>query len=287
MHFKTYKTILSPKNHLNLYRGCTHGCIYCDSRSDCYQFDHVFEDIQVKSDALLILENELRKKRKPAMIGTGAMTDPYMPIEKKLQLTHGALELIKKYGFGVSILTKSNQILADIDLLEEINQQTKAVIQITLTTFNEELCKKLEPNVSGTKDRIEVLKEAQKRYIPTVVWLGPILPFINDSMENLVALLAACIEVNVKGIVCFGFGVTMRSGNREYFYQMLDRLFPGMKDKYRGAFGEQYVCNSPHHQKLMTYFIETCQNAGILWRTEEVFDYLQQFETKDEQLSLF
>ena len=287
MHYKEYKTILSAKNGLNLFRGCTHGCIYCDSRSECYQINHNFEDIEVKANALEIFERELQRRRTPCMIGTGAMTDPYIQLEPRLKITRGALELIDKYEFGVAIQTKSSRILRDLDLLKSINQKTKAVVEMTLTTYDEKLCKILEPHVSTTKERFETLLKFKEASVPTVVWLSPILPFINDSEENLRGILDYCIQAGVKGILCFGFGVTMRAGNREYFYQQLDRHFPGMKKKYIYAFGENYVCNSPNNDQLMEIFIETCQKHGILWKTDEVFGYLHEFEDKREQLSLF
>ncbi|WP_137664609.1 SPL family radical SAM protein [Enterococcus hulanensis] len=287
MHYKEYKTILSAKNGLNLFRGCTHGCIYCDSRSECYQINHKFEDIEVKANALEIFERELQRRRNPCMIGTGAMTDPYIQLEPRLKITRGALELIDKYEFGVAIQTKSSRILRDLDLLKSINQKTKAVVEMTLTTYDEELCKILEPHVSTTKERFETLLKFKEAGVPTVVWLSPILPFINDSEENLRGILDYCIQAGVKGILCFGFGVTMRAGNREYFYQQLDRHFPGVKKKYIYSFGENYVCNSPNNDQLMEIFIETCQKHGILWKMDEVFGYLHEFEDKREQLSLF
>lgn len=233
MHFKEVKGILSPKNGMNLYRGCTHGCIYCDSRSDCYQMDHDFEDIEVKSNAPTLLEDALRRKRKPCMIGTGAMCDPYLPLERELKLTRACLELIRDYGFGVSVLTKSNLILRDLDLLDEINQKAKCVVQMTLTTYDEQLCKQLEPAVCTTKERFEVLNILKARGIPTVVWLCPILPFLNDTEENLRGILSYCKDADVYGIINFGFGVTLRSGDREYFYRKLDELFPGLKQQYQ------------------------------------------------------
>ena len=291
MHYKRYKTILSPKNGLNLYRGCTHGCIYCDSRSACYQMDHAFEDIQVKEDAIAILREQLVKKRRPCMISTGAMTDPYLHLEEKLRLTRQSLELVEELGFGVALLTKSDRVLQDLDLLQRINEKTKAVVQITLTTMDDALCRKIEPRVSVTSQRLQVLAECQKRKIPTVVWLGPLLPFLTDSEENVEALLAACHKVGVKGIVNLGFGVTMREGNREYFYRQLDRLFPGMKERYIRVFGNRYECTSPANQKLMDLYHRRCEAYGILHHNHEVFAYLQEFEVKGEaeaeQLSLF
>lgn len=287
MHYKRYKTVLSPKNNMNLFRGCTHGCIYCDSRSKCYQMDHDFEDIEIKEDALQILEDQLRRKRRPAMVGTGAMTDPYLHYEEKLEITKGSLELIEKYGFGVAILTKSDRILRDIPLLQRINQQTKAVVQVTLTTFDNELCRKLEPRVSLTSERVKILQACQQAGIPTVVWLSPILPFINDTVENLMGILEICKATNVVGIVCFGFGMTLREGNREYFYQQLDRHFPGMKQRYQRAFGDQYVCNSPNNQALMKIFREFCNKHKIMSNPDEVFAYMHRFESREEQLTLF
>lgn len=226
------KGILSAKNGMNVYRVCTHGCIYCDARSLCYHTPIPFEDIEAKINAPELLEKALISKRKKCMIGTGSMCDPYMPIEKDLQLTRKTLELIEKYGFGVAIQTKSDLILRDIDLLQKINNKTKAVVQITLTTANDNLCKIIEPKVCPTSRRVEVLRECQKRRIPTVVWICPILPYINDSLENLHTLLNYCKETDVKGIINFGMGLTLREGNREYFYAQLDKHFPGLKETY-------------------------------------------------------
>ena len=287
MHYADYKSILSSQNGINLYRGCTHGCIYCDSRSDVYQMNHRFEDIEIKRNAIQILEQELRRKRKPCMIGTGAMSDPYLHIEDDLKLTRQSLELIDKYGFGLAIQTKSAKILRDLDLLNSINQHSKCVVQMTLTTFDDDLCRILEPNVSTTKERIHALNVLHDNNIPTVVWLCPILPFINDTEENLLNILNACIQANVKGIICFGFGVTLRNGNREYFYKQLDRHFPGMKKKYIQTFGNSYVCNSPNQERLMQIFTDVCTANNILHKPDNVFSYLRQYESKTVQLSLF
>jgi len=277
MHYADYKTILSPKNGMNVYRGCTHGCIYCDSRSKCYQMNHDFEDIGVKRNAAEILESQLARKRKPCMIGTGAMCDPYIPLEEELQVTRKCLKVIEKYGFGLAILTKSARILRDMDVLKAINAKAKCVVQVTLTTFDEALCKIIEPNVTGTQGRFEVLKAMRDAGIPTVVWLGPILPFINDTEENLRGLLEYCVSAGVRSILCFGFGVTMREGNREHFYKQLDKHFPGMKQRYIKSFGNSYHCASPNNAKLMDALKETCRKRGILCGTDDVFSYLNQF----------
>ena len=287
MHYADYKTILSPQNGMNLYRGCTHGCIYCDSRSKCYQFDHDFEDIEVKRDAVKILEQQLRKKRQPCMIGTGSMCDPYIPLETELQITRQSIEVIERYGFGLAILTKSARLLRDLDLLKRINEKSKCVVQTTLTTFDEALCKTIEPHVSSTRERFEMLLRLKEEGIPTVVWLCPILPFINDTEENLLGLLDYCARAGVKGILNFGFGVTLREGDREYFYDALDRDFPGVKQKYIKTFGNAYSCNSPNNAALMAIFRRECKKNGILDQPDDVFRYLWTFESKQQQISLF
>lgn len=289
MHYAEVKGILSAQNGMNLYRGCSHGCIYCDSRSKCYHMEHDFEDIEVKSNALELLETALKRKRKKCMIGTGAMTDPYIPLEMNLEYMRKALELIYKYGFGVTVITKSNRILRDIDLLTKINEKTKCVVQMTLTTLDERLCRKIEPYVSSTAERFEVLKKFRDAGIPTVVWLTPILPFINDTEENLLGLLKMCIEAEVYGIICFGMGLTLRDGNREYFYRQLDSLFPGLKEKYISSYGNQYAVTSPHNRTLMKLFHQVCEENGIVHDNEQIFQYLQQFEEKNpvQQMSLW
>jgi len=280
---------LSADNGINLYRGCTHGCIYCDSRSKCYQMNHAFEDIEVKENALELLEKALRSKKKRCMIGTGAMTDPYLPLEEKLQLTRGALELIERHGFGVAIQTKSDRILRDLDLLAKINEKSKAVVQMTLTTYDDALCRILEPNVCITSARVAALKAFRDAGIPTVVWLCPILPFINDTRENIEGILQSCIDAGVKGILCFNMGLTLREGNREYFYTQLDRHFPGLKEQYIREFGSRYECNSPRNMELMRLYHKTCEKAGLMHDIPGIFTYLHTFEAKENhpQMSFF
>ena len=288
MQFIKAKGILSSQNGMNIYRGCTHGCIYCDSRSLCYHTPIPFENIEVKENACELLENALKAKRKKCMIGTGSMSDPYMHCEKDIKLTRRCLEVIEKYGFGVTVLTKSNLILRDIDILERINKKAKAVVQITLTTFDDKLCKILEPNVCVTSERVKVLKECLVRQIPTVVWLDPFLPYINDNFENLCSLLNICAEVNVKGIICFGIGLTLREGNREYFYKALDKNFPNLKQKYIEDFGNSYEVTSPNNKELMNYFYSFCRERKIICSINDVFSYLHEFPKMDDgQLELF
>lgn len=289
MHYTQAKGILSNGNGMNLYRGCSHGCIYCDSRSKCYHIEHDFEDIEVKANAIELLEDVLKRKRKKCMIGTGAMTDPYIPLEYRLGLTRKALELINSYGFGICLQTKSDRVLRDIDLLREINEKTKAVVQMTLTTADENLCKKLEPKVCDTKKRATALKRLNEAGIPTVVWLDPILPFINDTKENVSEILEMCAESGVGGIICFGMGLTLREGNREYFYGKLDENFPGLKEEYIKIYGNSYEVSSPNNSELMRMFHRKCEKYGIMHNNEEIFRYLYRFEDKreGEQLSFF
>lgn len=287
MHFVQAKGILSKNNGMNIYRGCSHGCIYCDSRSKCYGFTHAFEDIEVKENAPELLEKALRSKRQKCMIGTGAMCDSYLHIEETLGLTRKCLELIDRYEYGVAIQTKSNRILRDLDLLQSINEKAKAVVQMTLTTYDEELCKKIEPNVSTTRQRFEVLMECKKRGIPTLVWMTPILPFINDTAENIRGLLEYCLQAEVKGIMFWGMGVTLRDGDREYFYHALDQKFPGLRQKYIHTYGNAYELPSPHPEKLTQMIWNTCREHGIMCMPEKCFSYLHQYPEKYVQQSLF
>ncbi|NLM97622.1 MAG: radical SAM protein [Halanaerobiaceae bacterium] len=289
MHEVIVKGILSANNGMNIYRGCTHGCIYCDSRSKCYQMNHDFEDIEVKVNAPELLEKSLSKKRKKCMISTGSMSDPYIPLEKELQYTRKCLEIIYKYSFGLAIQTKSDLILRDLDLLKGINERSKCVVQITMTTYDESLCKKIEPDVSTTRERFDVLKLMRDNGIPTVVWLSPILPFINDNEENIKGILDYCIEAEVKAILCFGMGMTLRAGNREYFYQKLDDLFPGLKERYIRKYADAYHVVSPRNKELMNIITVICKRNRILLGIDNVFEYIREFKARDEyeQLRLF
>ena len=289
MHFVKVKGILSSKNGMNLFRGCTHGCIYCDSRSKCYQMNHSFEDIEVKENSVELLEDRLKRKRKKCMIGMGSMTDPYINEELKLNYTRQAIEIINKYGFGLTLITKSSNIIRDLDLLKEINSKIKCVVQMTLTTYDERLCRIIEPNVSTTKERVETLIKLREAGIPTVVWMTPILPYINDTKENVIGILNYCKEAKVKRILCFGMGLTLREGNREYFYSKLDKYFPYLKDRYIREFGNSYVINSKNNYRLMKIFRDFCENEKIMHDYNKIFSYLNTFEEKEisKQLSIF
>ena len=287
MHFTDARGILSAQNGMNIYRGCTHGCIYCDSRSRCYGFTHDFEDIEVKQNAPLLLERALASKRKKCMVGTGAMCDPYMQCEEELQLTRKCLEIIDRYEFGLAVQTKSNRILRDLDLLRSINKKAKCVVQVTLTTYDEDLCKIIEPNVCTTKERAEVLNILRENGIPSIVWLSPILPFINDTKENIEGIMDICIKAKVYGIICFGMGLTLRDGNREYFYAALDRHFPGLRQKYHKRYGYSYVIASDNNKELMQIFRKRCRENGIVCNVDDCFKYLHDLPEKYKQLELF
>lgn len=288
MHEVNVKGILSAKNGMNIYRGCLHGCIYCDSRSLCYQMKHKFEDVEVKANAVELLENALRRKRNKCMIGTGAMSDPYMPIEEKLGNMRKCLEVIERYGFGVTMITKSTKVLRDLDLLKKINEKSKCVVQMTLTTYDEDLCRIVEPNVETTYERFRALEILRDNGIPTVVWLCPILPFINDTEENIRGILDYCVRAKVKGIINFDMGVTLRDGNREYFYKKLDEHFPGLKEKYIRMYGNSYQLLSPNSRQLNMIYKSECIKNGIMCDVNECFEYLNKYEDKygGEQISL-
>lgn len=286
MHFVRAKGIFTSDYGINIYRGCTHGCIYCDSRSEVYQMNHKFEDIEVKENAPELLKRELIR-RKPFMIGTGAMTDPYIPLEKRLKNVRKCLDLIYRYGFGFACLTKSDLVLRDIDLLKKINEKTKAVVQITITTADDDLSRIIEPHVCPTSRRIEVLKKLRDNGIPTVVWLCPILPYINDTEENINQILDACIENEVRGVLNLGMGLSLREGNREYFYQKLDEKFPGLKERYIEEFGDSYFIHSSDNRRLRAILKRRCNEHGILHKQDEIFEYMHSFPEKSVQTTLF
>lgn len=290
MHFADVKGILTGRDGqygMNIYRGCTHGCIYCDSRSRCYQFTHPFEDIEVKQNAPQLLEAALKSKRKKCMIATGSMSDPYMHCEEQLRLTRRCLELIIKYGFGAAVQTKSDRILQDIDLLDAINRESKCVVQMTLTAHDDALCRIIEPHVCSTGRRIEVLEEMRRRGIPVIVWMTPLLPFIDDTRQNVTAILNACVQTGVKGIICFGMGLTLREGSREYYYAALDWHFPGMKEAYIQRYQNAYEIPSPDAAGLMKLFRMFCEEHGIMYQPKECFAFIRQFPEKYRQISLF
>ena len=289
MHYVNAKSILSKNNGMNLYRGCTHGCIYCDSRSNVYNMQHDFEDIEVKENSLELLKKALQKKKEKCMIGTGSMTDPYIPLESQLQYVRKSLELIHRYGHGFTCITKSDLVLKDLDILKKINDKSKAVIQMTLTCMDDEISKKIEPNVCPTSRRLEVLETFKNEKIPTIVWLCPILPYITDTEENISSIIDASVEAGVKGIICFDMGMTLRDGNREYYYKKLDEHFPELKEVYKNKYGNSYGIPSPKNKELMKMFYKKTSEHKIMNKPDEIFGYLHDFpkKRKSRQTTLF
>ena len=247
---------------------------------------HDFSDVAVKENAAELLDDALSRKRRKCMIGFGSMSDPYIPDERELCLTRRCLEVISRRGFGVSLITKSDLVLRDLDILKEINQKTKAVVSMTLTTADDSLCKKVEPNVCPTSRRAEVLYELRDAGIPTIVWLCPILPYINDSVENLEGILSICRAAKVSGVLCFGFGMTLRDGNREYYYQKLDELFPGLSSRYAAEFGQNYSVPSPNSEELESVFSTFCKAEKIERDADKIFSFMSEIK-RDKQTTLF
>ncbi|RAP48193.1 MAG: radical SAM protein [Methanosphaera sp. rholeuAM6] len=284
MHYVQAKSILSKNNSMNLYRGCSHGCIYCDSRSNVYNMQHEFEDIEVKQNSLELLRKALQNKKEKCVIGTGSMTDPYIPQERKLRYLRRSLELISQYGHGFTCITKSDMVLRDIDLFEKINSNAKAVVQMTLTCLDDEVSKIIEPNICTTNRRIEVLETLHDAGIPTVVWLCPILPYITDSPENIGGIIDRCADVGVNGIVCFDMGMTLRDGNREHYYDNLDKHFPGLREVYQEKYGTRYSIPCPKRNELMKLFNRKTREYGLLNKPEEIFSYIGKIPSKKKSV---
>lgn len=288
------KTIISVKKdrswfgteyNMNLYKGCCHGCIYCDSRSDCYQISE-FDTVRAKENALVILQNELCHKTKTGVIGTGAMSDPYNPFEKSYELTRQALELIHTYHFGIAIATKSDLITRDIDLLTKIKAHSPVIAKITITAYEDKLSQKLEPGVNVSSKRFEAIRQLTQAGIFTGILMMPLLPYLTDTPENVLAIIRQAKECNARFIYPL-FGLTLRNGQREYFYQKLEELFPGqrLQEKYIHRYSPSYACHSPRERELQALFTSECTRLGILYRMDEIIKaYRSGYEY--EQISL-
>ncbi len=295
MEFIKAKTILTKAKdgsewygvdyNMNLYRGCSHGCIYCDSRSDCYHIDN-FDIIKGKENMLHILENELSKKRLKGVVGIGAMSDTYNPMEIKYQQTRGALQLISKYGFGVSIDTKSDLILRDIDLLKEINSKNNVIIKFTITTPDDNLSKRIEPNVCVSSKRLEAIKILNDNGIFTGIMMNPVLPFITDKEEDIKKLVELASRSGAKFIHTY-MGMTLRENQRAYYFDKLDEKFPGLKEKYIKTYGDKYNCLTPNYKQLYKAFTAECDKYGILYKMKDIMRAYKKDSTNDEQISLF
>lgn len=294
MNFVPAKTIVSGyaennmwfgcNYNMNIYKGCCHGCIYCDSRSECYGVEN-FDEVRAKDNALELIERELKAKRRKGVIGTGAMSDPYNPFEKEHRLTRGALELINRYGFGVAIATKSDLIFRDIDILKEISTHSPVLVKITITCADHDLCKKIEPRVALSSRRFETIRKLSDAGINAGVLLMPVLPFIEDNEENISRIIELAHDAGARFIYP-AFGVTLRQNQRDWFFAKLDELFPNAKEKYIESFGSSYECRSPNSKKLWTMFQQKCDEAGIVYKMNDIISaYKKGYET--EQLSLF
>lgn len=293
MEFVEAKTILTKvKNgsswygvdfNMNLYRGCSHGCIYCDSRSNCYRIED-FDRVRGKKDALLILERELSKSKQTGVVGIGAMSDTYNPLEKKYEITRGALKLIKKYGYGVSIDTKSDLVLRDIDILKEINETNNVIVKITITTPHDDLAKKIEPFAPVSSLRFKAIKELTDAGIFAGIMMNPVLPFVTDNEEDIKRLVYLAHESGAKFIHTY-MGMTLRDNQRDYYLERIDKLFPGMMTKYFKTYQDRYDCTVLSAKHLYEVFKGECKKYGILYNMKDIIKAYKM--KKDEQISLF
>ncbi|MEW9124768.1 MAG: radical SAM protein [Thermotaleaceae bacterium] len=270
--------------NMNIYKGCSHGCIYCDSRSECYGI-YDFDRVRAKENALQIIRDELRKKVKTGVIGTGAMSDPYNPFEKKMLLTRHALELVNAFEFGVAIATKSDLITRDVDVLTDIKRHSPLIVKMTVTTWEDKLCKIIEPNVALTKERFAALKCLSDKEIFSGILLMPVLPFIEDSQDNVLKIVRLARE-NGARFIYPAFGVTLRQNQRVHYYQKLDEHFPGIKDKYIKKYGSSYRCASPRARELWSLFQSECDRLGLLYKMQDIIKAYK-MGYKDRQLSFF
>jgi len=270
--------------NMNIYRGCSHGCIYCDSRSLCYQVEN-FDTVRAKNDALRIIRNDLLKKRARGVVGTGAMSDPYNPFEKAEKLTRNALELLNAYRFGAAITTKSQLVCRDISILQDIQVHSPVIVKMTITTSDDTLCKLIEPNVALSSERFAAVKELSANGIYTGILMMPLLPFIEDTEENIVSIVRKAKEHGAK-FVYPAFGMTLRNGNREYYYEKLDKHFPGVKEQYMKKYGERYSCTVPRVKRLWNIFSSECRKLELRYTMKDIIiDYKRGYWTK--QLELF
>ncbi len=272
--------------NMNIYKGCCHGCIYCDSRSDCYHVEN-FDTVRAKENALFVIRRDLESKRKTGIVMTGAMSDPYNPYEKELVLTRGALEMIDRFGFGTGIITKSDMVCRDVDLLLRIKAHSPTFVNVTVTTANDELCAKIERYVCPTSARLAAVKSLSDAGIMCGVLLMPILPFINDDADNIREVVRRAAQAGAKWVYHGeggGFGVTLRQNQRSYYYERLDALFPGVKEKYIRTFADSYACISPKSAALFQAFKEECKRYGLLYRMDNIVKLIRKgYDT--EQLS--
>ncbi len=270
--------------NMNIYKGCNHGCIYCDSRSECYHIDN-FDQVKVKENALNLIYQDIKSKRKKGVIGTGGMSDPYNPFEKQLELTRGALEIINQFGFGISIATKSDLVTRDIDIFQNIQKHSPVLVKITVTCCDDRLAEMVEQNAAVSSKRFAAIKKLSGSGIFAGILMMPLLPFIEDNEENIVGIVRLAYENGAKFIYP-AFGVTLRMNQREWFYSKLDELFPKKKELYIKEFGDSYGCHSPRVKQLKAVFKEECLRYGLLYKMEDIITAYKR-DYYDRQLSLF
>lgn len=254
--------------NMNLYRGCCHGCIYCDSRSSCYGVEE-FDTVRAKADALRILRDELRRKTRRGVVATGAMSDPYNPFERTEQLTRHALELLSAFGFGAAIATKSDLVVRDIDVLKEIQKFAPVLVKVTLTTTDAELAQMVEPHAPSPELRLAAARALADAGIFTGTLLMPVLPFLEDNEQNVLEVVRHAAK-NGARFVFPAFGMTLRANQRMWYYAKLDEHFPGLSDAYRKRYGERYNCTSPNARRLWRIFSAECDRLGLLYRMSDI-----------------
>lgn len=272
--------------NMNIYRGCSHGCIYCDSRSDCYQIED-FDRVRAKENALLTIRNDLRRKVRTGVVGTGAMSDPYNPFEKDLLLTRHALELIDAFNFGAAIATKSTLLVRDLDILQTIQEHSPVLCKITVTTSDDALAKKIEPGAPSSSQRFAMIDTLSQAGIFTGILLMPVLPWLEDSEENIRSLVRFAHQSGARFIYAT-FGMTLRGNQRDWYYSCLEKLFPGqgLSDRYRRQYGYQYECRSPHASRLWKLFTQECERYRILYRMKDIISaYRKKYQMT--QLGIF
>lgn len=294
MEFIPAKTVLSGYKEnsswfgsnytMNIYKGCNHGCIYCDSRSECYRVEN-FDEVRAKENALSLIERELKSKRKKGVVATGAMSDPYNPFEKKYRLTRGALESINQQGFGTAISTKSDLVVRDIDLLKEIGKHSPVLVKLTITTADDRLCRKIEPHVALSSQRLKAIEKLSSEGIYTGILLMPVLPFLEDTEDNISQIIDRAYQAGAKFIYPF-FGVTLRQNQRAWYYKQLDQLFPFIKEKYIENYGNAYQCPSLKTKELWRLFQAQCDHYGILYKMSDIIAGYKGSK-QVQQLSLF
>jgi len=284
--YKLQNSWFGTEYNMNLYRGCPHGCIYCDSRSSCYGVEN-FDKVRPKAEALSILEGELKRRRRKGIVAMGAMSDPYNPLEKNLNLTSGAVDLIGRAGFGLALATKSDLICRDIPLIRKVAERAPVLIKITVTTTDESLSTIVEPRAAAPSSRIEAVRQLSAAGLFTGILMMPVLPFLQDNAENVLGVVRRSAQAGARFIFP-GFGVTLRDNQRQWYYDRLDESFPGLSSDYQRFFGDRYSCGLPHKVRaLEELFRKECDSLGILYRMKDIIEAYKKDYALPEQMEMF